>query len=351
VSALGIPGVPTRNLQSSGSALLSAAAVPDGGRAHRSAARTHAGTTPASRTPARKSEGIFDFEHLHDAVATLRKKQMFFIGGTIKSGTTWLQLLLDAHPDVSVKGEGHFFDLLAPVLEMALDTHDRLITEKNESIFNELEGYPRLTENKALYVSACVIAAFLVEQSRHKAALAVGEKSPDNMLHFAKFHTVFPTAKFIHVVRDGRDCAVSAWFHNLRTTPQAAKREFGSVDAFACEFAGHWGQELATAQNFANRHPDRVRQVRYEDVVTNAVPALCELFAFLGVPASLAIVERCVTEASFAKLSRGRNPGEEDRGSFFRKGIPGDWRNHLSAETNARFQKHVGGWLNRFGYG
>ena len=121
---------------------------------------------------------------------------MFFIGGTIKSGTTWLQLLPDAHPDVSVNGEGHFFDLLAPVLGMALDTHDRLITEKNESIFNELDGYPRLTENKVLYVAACTIAAFLVEQSRHKAALAVGEKSPDNMLHFAKFHTVFPTAKF-----------------------------------------------------------------------------------------------------------------------------------------------------------
>jgi Sulfotransferase domain len=127
--------------------------------------------------------------------------------------------------------------------------------------------------------------------------------------------------------------------------------EFGSLDEFACRFASHWAQELTTAQNFANRYPDCIRQVQYEDLVTNAVPVLSELFWVLGVPASHAIAERCLTEASFANLSGGRNPGDEDRRSFFRKGVPGDWRNHLDAETNAHFQRHAGGWLHRFGYG
>jgi hypothetical protein len=39
-----------------------------------------------------------DFERLHTAVAGLRGKQIFFVGGLLKSGTTWLQLLLNAHP-------------------------------------------------------------------------------------------------------------------------------------------------------------------------------------------------------------------------------------------------------------
>jgi Sulfotransferase family len=85
------------------------------------------------------------YEELHSAISELQKKQIFFIGGAVKSGTTWLQLLLDAHPEVSCNGEGHFLDNLAPALKMALDQHCGLIAEKNESLFNEIEGYPRLS--------------------------------------------------------------------------------------------------------------------------------------------------------------------------------------------------------------
>jgi hypothetical protein len=300
---------------------------------------------------ARETERAFDYEYVHDAISALRKKQIFFIGGTIKSGTTWLQLLLDAHPEVSANGEGHFLDLLAPALQMAVDAHGRQTTEKNESVFRELSGYPRLTENGRLHLVASAIASLLIEQSRHKAARAIGEKSPDNVLHFSTFRLLFPSAKFIQLIRDGRDCAVSAWFHNLRLKPQWAMSEFGSVDAFACKFAEHWAAELAAGQNFANRHPGCVRQIRYEQLVTSTAAVLSDLFAFLGVSASQAVAEHCLAEASFSRLSRGRNPGTEDRHSFFRKGVSGDWRNHLSAETNARFLKTAGHWLRRLGYG
>jgi Sulfotransferase family len=293
---------------------------------------------------------VFNYDHWHAAISALREKQVFFIGGSIKSGTTWLQLLLNAHPEVSANGEGHFLDLLAPALKMAVDAHGKLITEKNESIFSEIRGYPRLTDNEILYVTACTMATFLIKQSNHKVIRAVGEKSPDNVLHFPTLQLLFPAAKFIHIIRDGRDCAVSAWFHNLRVQPHWAMSEFGSVEAFACKFADQWAAQLATAQSFADRHPHDVCQVQYEALSTNTEPVLSGLFLFLGVPTSDAITAHCLTEASFVKLSRGRNPGEEDRRSFFRKGMPGDWRNHLGAATNARFLKQAGPWLRRFGY-
>ena len=47
----------------------------------------------------------FDFDALHQAIALIRRKQVFFIGGAAKSGTTWLQLLLNAHPEISCSGE------------------------------------------------------------------------------------------------------------------------------------------------------------------------------------------------------------------------------------------------------
>ncbi|MFP6691035.1 MAG: sulfotransferase, partial [Alphaproteobacteria bacterium] len=44
-------------------------------------------------------------------------KPLFFICGAIKSGTTWLQLMLDAHPDIACRGEGHLPNMLCRAWE------------------------------------------------------------------------------------------------------------------------------------------------------------------------------------------------------------------------------------------
>jgi hypothetical protein len=49
----------------------------------------------------------FDFDAMHSAIAELRDMDLVFIGGSPKSGTTWLQLLLNAHADVCCRGEAH----------------------------------------------------------------------------------------------------------------------------------------------------------------------------------------------------------------------------------------------------
>ena len=292
---------------------------------------------------------MFDYDSWHAAISTLRKKQIFFIGGTIKSGTTWLQLLLDAHPEVSCKGEGHFLDLMAPALKMAMDQHGRFIAERDQAVFNELGGYPRLTHEGFCSILAFSIAVFLIEQSKHKMATVIGEKTPDNVRHFHELEALFPSAKFLLIVRDGRDCAVSGWFHNLRSSPEWAKK-YGSLDIYARSIADIWAAELAKAQEFTDRHGERTRQVRFEDLVTNTEGTLAGIFAFLGVDAPESILKHCQAQASFVKLSGGRHPGNEDRRSFFRKGVPGDWRHHFSDSVDAEFQERAGAWLDRFGY-
>ena len=295
---------------------------------------------------------MFDYESRHSAISELHKKQLFFVGGTMKSGTTWLQLLLDSHPLVSCNGEGNFTESgLAPTLWTALQQHNELIAEKNRTIFNELPGYPVLDDDDIKYIFASCISLFLLHQSKGKpSARAVGERSPSNARIFDVFAALFPTAKFIQIVRDGRDCAVSGWFHNVRVTPEWASKNFQSMNDYAVKFVDIWIRDLAAAQAFAERHPDRFRRVRYEDLSRDTERALGDLFAFLGVDASAGDLAACRSAASFEKLTGGRAAGDENRESFIRKAVSGDWHNHLSREVASVFRQRAGRWLDRLGY-
>ena len=293
---------------------------------------------------------MLDYENLHAAIAELRKKQIFFIGGTAKSGTTWLQLLLDAHPDVSCKGEGNFANALAPALKNTLTRHNQLIVEKNETIFKGLEGYPRLSDDDFRYLLGSSICLLLLQQSKDKRARAVGEKSPSNLRYFDLLDSLFPTAKFVHIVRDGRDCAVSGWFHNLRLTPEWTKKTHGSLEAYALSYIDAWVKDMGVAQVFVDKHADRVRQIRYEDLAADTERVLADVFSFLEIDSAPELLASCRSKGSFASLSGGRAPGQEDLGSFFRKGVSGDWRNHVGEELNAKIRIRAGTLLDRFGY-
>src|SRR5262249_51184768 len=158
---------------------------------------------------------------------------------------------------------------------------------------------------------------------------AIGDKSPPNSRAFAALATLFPMAKFIQIVRDGRDVAVSGWFNNLRLNERAPFNR-GSLTAYVAAIAKTWASHLANGQEFVDAYPDRIRRIRYEDLARDTEGTLAGLFDFLGVDADASVLAHCRTEASFTKRSGGRSPGEENRQSFFRKGVIGDWHNHLS---------------------
>lgn len=65
----------------------------------------------------------------------------------------------------------------------------------------------------------------------------------------------------------------------------------------------------------------------------------------LGSGRAAAIAE----EYSFARQS-GRSPGEENKKSFMRKGVVGDWRNHFSLEARETFDLYAGNELMMLGY-
>jgi hypothetical protein len=284
----------------------------------------------------------FSYLAQHEEIRDFYAKDLFFIGSNPKSGSTWLQVMLNAHPDISCAGEGHFIDHLWPLLRVAMQQHSAHITLKNTTIFNELPPFPRFYEGHLRYLLTSAIVMLLMQSASARAARVVGEKTPDNVLHFVQLDALFPHAKFLHVLRDGRDCAVSAWFHNMRTNPEELHKRHPTFAHFAESVAQTWKDIVTTANRFAAARPGRCLTVRYDDLVLRPHQAIGAVFGFLGVGTDDAIVAQCIDQGTFERMSGGRLPGAEDRSSFMRQGQSGNWREHFTPEANRAFLSIAG---------
>ena len=281
------------------------------------------------------------FDRLHDVIGAFRAKQLFFVGGSMKSGTTWLQLLLDAHPRVACKGEGHVMNHLALLLDGSLKAHNRKIDNKNHVVFGGLEGFPLYSANDLAYLIGSAVLLALAKTGVTDDVRAIGEKTPDNVRYFEVLSTIFPRAKFLNVVRDGRDCAVSGWFHNLRTGSDAFLAAYPTLTDYTTMFAREWANDIACAERFAQTRPRTCLTVRYEALLADTDAILRDVLDFLDVPSTDEEVVRCTGAARFERLTQGRPRGQEDRRSFFRQGQEGNWREHLDEAGSRAFAAGV----------
>jgi hypothetical protein len=282
--------------------------------------------------------------------ALLGGRVPFFIGAFPKSGTTWLQVMLDAHPDIACRGEGHLMNQLAPRLTELIARHNAYIRTKNESLFAGIAAYPLLDGDAIRHLIATAVALSLAQIPGGAPVRAVGEKTPDALLHFPLLARLFPAARFIHLVRDGRDCAVSAWYHNQRVNPDQTSQRFRDFEAFLDTVAGSWVGFNEAGRRFGAAHPDRYLVVSYEELAGAPEATLGRVLGFLGVGASAGSLARCAAQGAFERMTGGRRAGEADAGSFLRNGLPGDWERHFSAAANHRFLAIAGALLGLLGY-
>ncbi len=161
----------------------------------------------------------------------------------------------------------------------------------------------------------------------------------------------FPEAKFIHVIRDGRDVCVSGWFHNLRDKGEAFRQKFPEMNSYIqYTVTNHWLPYIERARAFGEAQPDRYLELQYESLHAQPEVEIPRLLHFLEVDVDDAAIAACAQAGSFQALADGRTQGEEDRGSFFRKGVIGDWKNHFDDSNIATFMQHGGQMLQTLGY-
>lgn len=188
----------------------------------------------------------------------------------------------------------------------------------------------------------------LQRQCDGEAYRAVGEKTPENVFLFPRLKRLFPGAKFIGIVRDPRDVLTSAWHFFQR--PQAGENHAAAKTAFLRSAFPSLQQGTRTMLALAEQDPADCMIVTYEVLRSEPAPTAARLFRLLGVSDDDAVVADCVARTSFAALSGGRPSGVTQNGSFFRKGVVGDWPSTLSPEMNAMILAELGWMFPRFGW-
>lgn len=176
----------------------------------------------------------------------------------------------------------------------------------------------------------------------------------------------------VYLVRDVRDVVVSAYFRWLweiqnppypqtigyarRRLPVLLRPDAADIRAnlpqFVREFAAapigsrlSWGAHVAAWKD----RPD-VTLGRYEELVSDTTSALTKLVGSISTaPLDQERLDSAVRNHSFQRRS-GRARGVEDRGSFLRRGVAGDWRNHTSREAGALIDERFGATLLALGY-
>jgi len=191
--------------------------------------------------------------------------------GCARSGTSILGELLSSHPDVRYIFEAHnIWEIAGP-------------GENNSH---------RLTQGHA---TPCVIKSvrkwFLSQQG---SARLLVEKNPRNILRVPYIKKIFPEAKIIHIVRDGRDVTCSllpgiggtAWWH---LKPPTWERLISEEPISRC--AQVWNETIQIALEDLDSVPHLL--LKYEDLISFPEKAASNLFAYLGLKNHVAVMEYC----------------------------------------------------------
>ena len=282
-----------------------------------------------------------------------RTFKFFFINGCYKSGTHWVQNILNLHPAVNVKGEFHF-----------------------ETLW---EGYKELTSIPWFLSSKQPVAAVATESvedmvrrmmysqlSDKPGVMWLGDRTPRALEEF------LPGAPNISIRRDGRDVMVSWNFHHLRVPePSRFMPRFRSLAERMCpdfradpskyekkgmgfltdegwfrHHASLWAtivrSEIDSAPIFRERGTP-VLQVRYEHLQSDVHAQAERLYRFFDLnPAeAFPLSEESKTLPGFKNSSPLK---------FMRKGVTGEWKEYFDQNQTRWFKEEAGEALIASGY-
>ena len=264
-----------------------------------------------------------------------------FVLGVSRSGTTLLRVILDRSPGIAIPDESFFIPLLARRHHGSVDA-DEFLDDLSRIPTLAAWGLapddvsPRL---RAGMRTGAAIAAIFETVAEKEGKPRWGDKTPMYMRHLSLLERLFPDAQYVHLIRDGRDAALSF----LRMPEGTFARTWAHPEN-ASEFACLWRTEVAAARELGRRvGRTRYLEVRYEELVAQPGPVVASICEFAGIPFESGMLEysSAVDVSGKPHQQRLRQPPTI--------GVR-DWRSELSVEEARAFERIAGQLLAGLGY-
>ncbi len=197
-----------------------------------------------------------------------------FVVGCPRSGTSLLRDLLRAHPRLSFPSASFFIPRLYKAYG---DPRDEAQVRRLVGIILRIDWVRRWgLELAPSHFASCrsyseIVSCLFEAWARKEGKRRWGDKTPDNVVEIPTLLEIFPSAKIIHIYRDGRDVALS-WLkagyrvHNLFTA------------------AARWKQWVSAGRAAGAKVPASYLEVRYERLLSEPETTLREICNFLGEP-------------------------------------------------------------------
>jgi len=277
---------------------------------------------------------------------TAAPPQLFFCTGLPKSGTTYLRGLLNSHPQVACAEEQDLSRLGELLGEAATQYNRRAIT-----LDLRTGGPGRPAFDKALLTDLLRAATFAILNARAAGKPIVGAKDNRLMTRMAACAAVFPEARFLCIVRNPLDRAVSAWHHNLHLAEREQDprhrellQRHGTLDAWALHLCRLHRADIASFAAAALPREKRL-VLRYEDLVADPRPQVERLLAFLGADAGAAALSAMLAGSTLESM---RATAQDPK--FFRKAAVAAGAGELSAQARRQAAESFADDFARLGY-
>ena len=283
------------------------------------------------------------------------KNPFLFVVGCPRSGTTLLQRMLDAHPLLAVANDTHF---IPRALEKAGQNgcknsvvRARPLTPGLVNAVKTYHRFPRLGLDDAAVDEAArtadtysdFVSALYREYARMGGKALAGEKTPDYVRHLPLLHSLFPWVRSVHILRDGRDVALSILEWAGPDKGPGKLPLWGEEPVAVCALWWRW--QVETGQRDARTLvPDHYFELKYERLVEKPTHTLRSVMDFLQLPFAEEML-------AFNRGKLRHQPGLSAKKAWLppTSGLR-DWRTQMDERSIQLFEALAGDLLSGLGY-
>jgi len=292
----------------------------------------------------------------------------FFIFGHARSGTTLLARLIRVHPEIHCNWQGHFFTRQPFLQSLVSNPEVGIWLSRRSNRWNQGKDLSPL-----ILRGACDL--ILEREARQVGKHIVGDKSPNSLVDAEAvrlLHKVYPDARLIYIVRDGRDAILS---HRFQTFIDAAhhlsKEDLSIRDSFTHNpdpfltgersiftpkgirrAAEGWVRNIEeTGQAGRKIFGERYLSLKFEDLLKEPWKEISHLWSFLGANLALPDLENLLQQ------ELQKNPDadwQQQKASQIaqplQKGKSGSWREMFTSQDQLVFNEIAGETLHDWGY-